>query len=92
MANQGYPFEGGDRRLTTLWGFGPWLSKKLEFASGFDPVSVYLMFPLGLGLNIPVGRGRVLHMRACLYRYDRTAKAYIPFSFAIKVEDHPIFY
>jgi hypothetical protein len=92
MANQGYPNEGSDSRLTTLWGFGPWLSNLLTFKSGYDPVSVYIMLPLGFGLNIPVGKGRVFHFHLALWRYDRTAKEYIFFSADLKVEDHPIFY
>lgn len=92
MAGQGYPNEGSDSRWTTLWGFGPWISNLLTFKSNYDPVSIYVMFPLGFGINIPVGAGRVLHMRLCLYRYDRTAKEYIFFSAAAKIEDHPTFY
>lgn len=92
MSGQGFPYEGSDKRFTTLWGFAPWLAQKLTFKSEYDPVSIYFMFPLGLGINIPVGKGRVLHLRACIYRYDRNAKAYIFGSFAAKIEDHPIFY
>ena len=92
MANQGFPYEGSDSRWLTLWGLAPWLSQKLTFSCPYDPISVYFMFHLGFGINIPVGKGRLLHLRLCLYRYDRTAKAYIFFSAAAKVEDHPIFY
>jgi hypothetical protein len=92
MAGQGFPNEGSDSRFTTLWGFAPWLSRLLTFKSDIEPFTIYFMAPLGIGVNIPVGKGKLLHMRLCLYRYDRTAKEYIFFSAAAKVLDHPTFY
>ena len=95
MAGQGFTNEGTDKRWTTLWGLAPWLNKHLSFKSGYDPVSVYFVFPLGVGVNIPAfwrGRGEVLHLHLMLYRYDRTYKGYLFFSADAKIEDHPIFY
>jgi len=92
MANQGFPYEGPNSRWTTLWGFAPWISNLLTFKSQYDPVTIYVMLPLGFGINIPVGKGRVFHFHLALWRYDRTAKAYIFFSADAKVEDYPIFY
>lgn len=96
MANQGFVNEGNDSRWTTLWGLGPWLSQHLSFKCGWDPISIYFLFPLGFGINIPAiwtGKpGTVLHLRLMLYRYDTTWKGYLFFSAAAKILDHPTFY
>lgn len=95
MADQGFVNEGSDTRWTTLWGLAPWLNQKLSFKSGWDPVSIYFVFPLGFGVNIPAfwrGRGWVLHIHLYLYRYDRNWKGYLFFSADLKIIDHPVLY
>lgn len=95
MAGQGFVNEGTDSRWTTLWGLGPWLSQHLSFHSSRDPISIYLLLPLGVGLNIPAfwkPAPWMLHIRFMIYRYDVNWKGYLFFSAAAKVIDHPEFY
>jgi hypothetical protein len=95
MAGQGFVNEGSDKRVTTLWGLGPWLNQKFSFHSGWDPVSVYLVFPLGFGINLPAlwkSPGWVLHMHLYLFRYDRNWPGYLFFSSEVKVQQQPEIY
>jgi hypothetical protein len=88
MANQGYPFEGADKRL--LGGIFAKLATWLTFKSEHQPISFILQFPLGFRFYFPVIKGKILMVRAG-WHWDQNAKAYIP-GIALKLVTSPSLY
>lgn len=91
MANQGCIDEGPDKRKLG-WLVCP-LQKLLSFRSAIEPLSIVIALPPYFVINIPIGRGKMLMIRAG-WRYNRGAtwKGFIFPTGACKVIDTGLLY
>lgn len=89
VSNEGCPHGGADHRR--LGEAVCWLQRKLTFDSTVEPLSVVLAFPPYVVMNIPLGRGSMLMVRAG-WRFDRNAESYIFPTAAIKRVDTALLY